>query len=1499
MLFLQAIFQSYNGVTSSVFDSESSVHTVPLPLDARMIPAYVSAASAVLLLTYYVTTRFLKKSGGPVYVSDYGRTSILMYNIARLASVLALLALSIVSLVRSTAGNGSPVVYAISCAVYGYATVLSLVTVLTKPSTTRGVSPALTVILLTTFCVYAYRDLWPLMTFTLEPLDEDDGKLLWAKIALLAYSGVIIPITIPRAYEPYDPLEPSSKPAAEQTASIASMVTFWFMEPLVFLAYRLPRLPYDQIPPLADYDWAKNLVDRSAKHLDVYAGAPKRHLFFGLMRVFAFEYTSVALMIVIRAVTAFIAPLGMQQLLQYLETGGDDALVRPWAWIALLCLGPFLNTLAMQWYTYNTTAVVMRGEAILTELVFQHALRVRMKAETKSNEEGQAGKEADNIVGKITNLVTTDVDNIVDARDFLTLVLLTPLHIAFSIWMLYSLLGWSSFVGVAVMLAFLPIPGAIAKNIQRVQREVMKHTDARVQVVTEMMNIIRSVKLFGWEQKIGQLVYNKREDELHWMYKREFLTLGNMLVNYIAPIIVMVASYGAYTILMKANLTPSVVFSSMVVFDLLRDRLKLVSRFTPLVVKARVSLDRVNAFLHTTELLDEYSEQLDNANVVVPNGNVLGMRNAQFTWSKDDTATNGSSTPSSLRFALRVADEIIFKRGAFNIVVGPTGCGKTSLLMALLGELHFSPLGPDAWVNLPRASGVAAYAAQESWVQNETIRDNIVFGAPFDEGRYNKVIYQCGLKRDLELFEAGDKTEVGEKGLTLSGGQKARVTLARAIYSRADTLLLDDVLSALDVHTARWIVDKCFKGDLVRGRTVVLVTHNVALVGSLADYVVSLNNGSVASHGEPDETIKKDDSLLQEAQEEDEVMDKADQEIDTSTPDAKDDSGAGKLILAEEVQEGRISLDAWNIFFGNLGGNHSISFWTVFLGFLTLSQVLSSGQAYFMGIWSEQYDRQPASEVNAAFYLGIVVLIMLGSCLTYAGGNYTYIFGIIRAVRKIHKELVESILGTTLRTLDTTPVSRFITRCTQDIRSVESVTAHEFQFLLEVTLSMVIKLGAVVMLTPIFLIPGVLVAVLGGWIGQVYLAANMSVIREMNKARSPVLGHFGAAIAGLVSIRAYGSQHAFHHELHKRIDHYNRAVRTMYNVNRWVGIRIDGCALVFEAAVAAYLVYGPGHEKILPSQVGFSLTMAVGFSSLILWWVRIFNAMESNANCLERLRAYMTIEQELKPIQEKIPPASWPTSGDLRVEKLSARYSPDGPRVLHEISFEVKSGERVGIVGRTGSGKSSLTLSLLRCIFNEGSIFYDGADTANINLDTLRSSITIIPQVPELLSGTLRENLDPFSEHDDATLNSALRAAGLFSLQTDDDENRITLDSQISSGGGNMSVGQRQILALARALVRGSKLLILDEATSSIDYETDTIIQKSLRNELGGDVTLLTVAHRLQTIMDADKIMVLDAGRIVEFDAPGVLLQKESGYFRSLVDESGDKEALCAMVRGK
>ncbi|KZV64704.1 hypothetical protein PENSPDRAFT_656364 [Peniophora sp. CONT] len=1553
----------YQIVLSSVASALTFDYDTPVPLwrDARLAPAYVAAVSALVALGVAVVgavkrvkgeraVEYAQAVGIRSFVHEHGGTVIYLFKVARAVSTLALFALYIVDLVQDRR-----LLNVLLCITYLYASGLALLTVATKAPLARAASPHLILILLASFAVYAYRDLWPLMTYTLSPADRQEGALLWVKLVLITYAGVLIPLTIPRAYTPLDPENPSPEPNPEQTASILSFITFSFLDKHIFMAYRLTHLGFDLLPAIADYDRTAHLVKRSFKHLDPFSGAPRGHMAIALLRVFSWEYIALTFIMIARAFAVFLAPVGINRLLYYIETDGEGAMVRPWVWISLMFFGPSVSTILFQLYIWITTATLVRIEGIITQLIFEHALRIRMKAEVSGStpapsiaptpdtaslagdadtvvgedvsHAGEASSttavteasvpgvkdlkaaETDkdkggNLVGKINNLVAVDLDNIVDGRDVVLLFVFTPVSIAISVYFLYLVLGWSAFVGVVVMIACLPLPGWVAKLIQSIQETAMKKTDARVQTVTEMLGVLRMIKLFGWEQKIADRLAVKRDEELKWIKSRELATLATDILNHVIPLFQMVATYAVYTLIMKKELTASIVFSSIAVFDLLRDNLQMVFFFISPLIQAKVSLDRVAEFLQKTELLDHYADQLEEkfsdesmTTGAPEDALVIGMNDASFTWSA--TSTDGFSTLSRRAFTLRVPDKLEFKRGAINLIVGPTGSGKTSLLMALLGEMHFEALTPGAWFNLPREGGVA-YAAQESWVQNETIRDNILFGAAYIEERYKKVIHQCGLKRDLSLFDAGDRTEVGEKGLTLSGGQKARITLARAIYSFAEVLLLDDVLAALDVHTAKWIVEKCFKGELVRGRTVILVTHNVALAGPISDYVVAFHSdGAIAARGSYSEVLSKDKELAQEAKKEEKVLEKAEAEVDADDDDletvvAKSD---GKLVVEEEIAEGHVSFKALNIFFSALGGNHGTFFWVVFLGCVTLSDVFVNVQTFWMGRWADAYGGAGnATQVNPFFYLGVFCLFVLGSSVAFLTGVWVFTLGVIRAARKIHAQLMDAILGTTLRWLDSTPTSRIVARATKDIHAVDGPFANDFKYVVQVSATMLIKVIVIVIVTPVFVIPCLLVFAIGRWFGAVYMAAQLSVKREMSNKRAPVIGHFGAAIAGITSIRAYGAQQAFRLESYKRIDDYTRTGRTFYNLNRWISTRTDILGGAFSAALGVYLVYGPTSSNALPSNVGFSLTMAVGFSSMILWWVRIYNDFEIKGNSLERLQGYMLIEQEPKPVQEKTPPAAWPTSGDLRVEGLSARYSPDGPQVLHELSFHVKSGERVGIVGRTGSGKSSLTLSLLRCIFTEGNVYYDGINTADLNLDVLRTNVTIIPQVPELLSGTLRENLDPFNEHDDAVLNSALRASGLFSLQSETDEGRITLDSQISSGGGNLSVGQRQILALARALVRGSRLLILDEATSSIDYETDTIIQSSLRNELGGDVTLLTVAHRLQTIMDADKIMVLDAGRVVEFDSPRSLLKKDGGFFKSLVDESGDKDALYAVV---
>ncbi|VDB89903.1 unnamed protein product [Peniophora sp. CBMAI 1063] len=1564
---------------------------VPLWRDIRMIPVYVAAVSMVIAVLSSIS-RALHSTLSEVthphqqnitpkslraHILSLGGIRIYAFRVARTISIFALLFLYAYEFVRDVKSRDHPghmakdeILGLVLFLTYLYASGLALLNIVAEAPLARTAAPHLVLILLASSAVYGFRDIWPLMTYTLRPVDAQAGALLWVKIALLAVAGIVIPLIVPRQYVPVDPENPSAEPNPEQTCSLLSLLTYSFLDKPIFTVYHNPQLASETLPEIADYDRTAHLVDRSFKHLDVFSGAPRQHMFFALMRIFRVEYIILSLLMIVRACTSLFAPVGINRLLAYLESGGEGAMVRPWVWCLFMFLGPFVGTVTMQYYTFTTTGTMVRAEGIITQLVFEHALRLRVKSETAStpppsatqtpetasivetdsgtvvgegsesgtshqgeassstavsstsqssnkdlgkvsDQKDNAGKEkekekekGDNFVGKINNLVTTDLQSIVNGRDFTMAVVFTPVTIGISLYFLYLVLGWSAFVGMGVMVACLPIPAYLVKKLQEVQKTLMKKTDARVQAATEMMGVLRMIKMFGWEGKIAERLSVKRIDELRWLRTSEMIDLGNDGVTLFMPVFQMLATYGTFTLVMGGRLTPSIVFPSMSVFMLLRNHMSMFFYFASPIIKAKVSLDRATEFLRETELLDRYAQIRDKPTSddlllgQPADSAVVGMCDASFTWAAASSSSDGTQTPSRRTFTLRVPGELILERGKINIIVGPTGSGKTSLLMALLGEMHFSPLVGGAWVNLPRTRGIA-YAAQESWVQNETIRDNILFGAPYEEVRYKKVIHQCGLKRDLSLFEAGDNTEVGEKGLTLSGGQKARVTLARAIYSFADVLLLDDVLAALDVHTAKWIVDKCFKGDLVRGRTVLLVTHNVALAGTIADYVVSLgSDGAIAARGSYKEVLAKDKELADEVAQETEILAKVDEEIEE--PEDLDDPATaktdGKLIVKEEVAEGHVSLHALNLFWAALGGKHPVLFWLSFFVFIFGYHILASSQSFWLGRWADAYSRP--GEVDVIYYMANFVLLVACTTVSYLIYSATYVFGILRAAKKIHALLIDSILGTTLRWLDQTPVSRVITRCTKDIKAIDGQFAGEFRWLMSVTAQLITQLVAIALITPAVVFPGIAVFCVGAWFGNIYMKAQLPVKREMSNKKAPVLGHFGAAMTGLTSIRAYGAEAAFRKESYKRIENYTRSGRMYYNLNRWISTRSDALAALFPSGLGVYMVYGPGAAAIGASNVGFSLAMAAAFSNMILWWVRVFNDFEVEGNSLERIQAYLEIEQEPKPVKEKVPPASWPTSGELRVEGLSARYSPEGPKVLHDISFTVQSGERVGIVGRTGSGKSSLTLSLLRCIYTDGDVYYDGVNTANLNLDVLRTNVTIIPQVPELLSGTLRENLDPFSEHDDAVLNSALRASGLFSLQSETDEGRITLDSQISSGGGNLSVGQRQILALARALVRGSKLLILDEATSSIDYETDTIIQSSLRNELGGDVTLLTVAHRLQTIMDADKIMVLDAGRIVEYDSPKVLLKKEGGFLKSLVDESGDKDALYAMAGG-
>ncbi|KAG8713050.1 hypothetical protein FRC11_013442, partial [Ceratobasidium sp. 423] len=1430
------------------------------------------------------------------------------------------------------------------CLFFIYTTFLSVLT-LAPPSRLQSTAARhLSVLLFIAFVALTWRDLFLLATYQDHPADLIGGRLPWARAAVVSFAALLVPLCTPKPSR-----QGSQKPGApnpEETASVISLVLYDFMSPLIWTAYQSAKLNYDQLPPLAHYDRAEFLRQRSFPKLDPLS-QPGRYLYWGVVDVFWKEYCVMGGMIIIKVLAELAGPLPGCNLafLGILRIHPSPDIFVHGAYNALpdgmftdpsaqgMDIMAILGT-SHRRYCHAMTGMRVRIEAMVSQLLFEHSLRIRMAGEHPSDtKQGSSqptiskGRPSDSsiekqkrpnshLVGKIHNLMSTDLNNI--SQDFLFVLFFAPLRVIFNVLFLYWILGWSAIIGLFSMIALLFVPGKVVHLINKVQVEWAKKTDARVQLIVESLNIIRTIKLFAWEKRVKTQSEKKRQEELNWYQKRQFLGLFTTNINYALPLVVMVVTFASHTLLFKKSLDASSVFPSIAVFDTLRTQLRLLFLQIPASIQSKVSFDRTNDFLTKTELLDSYKNS--NTETVAPDS-AIGFCNATFTWSDIQA---GALTPGR-DFRLQIDGKLLFQRGCINMVIGPTGCGKTSLLMALLGyvrlrqyvaqvalmsdvdvrrEMHYIPSGSDSWVSLPRGGGIA-YAAQEAWIQNATIRENILFGAEHDEERYNKVISQCALEPDLRLLESGDQTEVGEKGVTLSGGQKARVSLARAIYSKAEIIILDDVLSALDVHTSRWIVDKCFRGDLVLGRTLITVTHNVAMVSEVADFIVVLGHGGrILSQGSVGAVLGSNPKLKGEAKESlesnpGEPMGGEPAETMPRLPNA-----SGKLTTAEEIAEGHVGWSALKLFFFALGG---VGFWFVYMTGFVLANVAALLQTYWLGIWARAYDTDPArpEQVNVSFYLGIYSSICLCGMILYSSAFIVHMFGSIRASRRIHDQLVSSVFAAPLYWLDSTPIGRIIARFTQDVRAVDGSLPNELQNLADMTIQLFSRFIAVILVSPAFTFTGALLLALGIWIGQVYISAQLSVKRHMSNARSPMFSYFHAALAGIPTIRAYGAEEMVRKEVQDRVDTYTRAARTFWNLNRWIAIRMDVLGGLFSSSLAAWLVYV--RKDVDASDAGFSLNMAVALSGGILWWIRTINEFQVQTNSLERIHSYLVIPHEPGSEEYMAPPAYWPSSGSLTVHNLSAQYSPDGPRILHDVSFEVKHGERVGIVGRTGSGKSSLVLALLRMIHTSGEVYYDGIETSLIPLESLRSNVTVVPQQPELSSGTVRENLDPFGEWEDAVLWDALKAVGLFqttdleSTHTDLDSHaepdptptQISLDTPISPGGSNLSLGQRQMVALARALVRRTKLVVLDEATAAIDHETDRKIHHALESL---DQTVLVVAHRLRTVCGVDKVMVLDAGKLVEYGSPKALLQKKGSAFKSLVDASGERDELYALI---
>uniref|UniRef100_A0AAG5CVY7 ABC-type glutathione-S-conjugate transporter n=1 Tax=Anopheles atroparvus TaxID=41427 RepID=A0AAG5CVY7_ANOAO len=1176
--------------------------------------------------------------------------------------------------------------------------------------------------------------------------------------------------------------------------------------------------------------------------------------------------------------------------------GSDEPMWKGLLYAITLFVVAGTQTLLLGQYFNRMFFVGLRIRTALISAIYRKALIISNSARKGST------------VGEIVNLMAVDAQRFMDLTTYINMLWSAPLQIALALYFLWQLLGPSVLAGLAVMIILIPVNGVIANMMKTLQIKQMKNKDERVKLMNEVLSGIKVLKLYAWEPSFEQQILKIRDKEVKVLKHAAYLNAGTSFIWSCAPFLVSIISFATYVLSDDSHtLTPVKAFVCITLFDILRMPLVMLPVLIVYAIQTSVSVKRINKFLNQEELDPDnvQHDEKESAPLLIENG--------VFSWGGEETTLKNIN--------VRV------EKSQIVAVVGTVGSGKSSLLSAFLGEM-------DRISGRVNTLGRIAYVSQQAWIQNATLKDNILFGKPMDQRRYNRVIEACALKPDIEMLPGGDMTEIGEKGINLSGGQKQRVSLARAVYNDADVYFLDDPLSAVDSHVGKHIFEQVIgtNGGLLANKTRVLVTHGITYLPN-TDKIFVLREGEISESGTYQELMDRKGAFaefliqhLQEVNEEEEDLSEIKQQLENSvggeellnqlkrtnskrsrsestseTGSVKDisrqnsttDSNSSlrrrtsekvpdvpktKLIETEKSETGSVKWEVYKHYLKSIGLTLSVA--TVLLNMVF--QGFSIGSNLWLSRWSTDESAETDTSVRD-MYLGVYGAFGAGQVVANFIASLTFALGALYAAKTMHELLLAYVLRWPMSLFDTTPLGRVLNRFSKDVDTVDNTLPQLVRSFLAQFFSVVATLVVICISTPIFAAVIVPIGILYYGVQRFYVATSRQLKRLESVSRSPIYSHFGETIQGVQTIRAYNVQERFITESDERVDSNQLCYCPSIIANRWLAVRLEmvGNMIILFAALFAVL----GRESMNPGLVGLSVSYALQITQTLNWLVRMTSDVETNIVAVERIKEYGETKQEAPwELPNSTLPRDWPEQGQVEFRDFQVRYREGLDLVLRGISFTVNGGEKVGIVGRTGAGKSSLTLALFRIIESAGgSIVIDGQDIAQLGLHALRSRLTIIPQDPVLFSGTLRINLDPFNTHSDDDIWKALEHAHLKAFVKG-----LTagINHEVTEGGENLSVGQRQLICLARALLRKTKVLILDEATAAVDLETDDLIQATIRTEFN-DCTVLTIAHRLNTIMDSDKVIVLDKGQIVEFAAPGELLQSRTSAFYSMAKDAG------------
>uniref|UniRef100_A0A3P8Z0T1 ATP-binding cassette, sub-family C (CFTR/MRP), member 3 n=1 Tax=Esox lucius TaxID=8010 RepID=A0A3P8Z0T1_ESOLU len=1103
----------------------------------------------------------------------------------------------------------------------------------------------------------------------------------------------------------------------------------------------------------------------------------------------------------------------------------------------LMFFTAFLQTLILHQHFQYCFVTGMRLRTAIIGAIYRKSLVITNAAKRTST------------VGEIVNLMSVDAQRFMDLTTFLNMLWSAPLQIMLALYFLWQNLGPSVLAGVAVMILLIPFNAAIAMKTRAYQVEQMQYKDARIKLMNEILNGIKVLKLYAWENSFKNKVLEIRQKELNVLRKTAYLVI---FFARLSQAEVALTTFAVYVTVDKNNiLDAEKAFVSLSLFNILRFPLNMLPQVISSIVQVGSQWVSPLSLKECNLLTCVFVLCVCSINLMVPQGSLLA-------------------------------------------VVGHVGCGKSSLISALLGEMEKQ----EGDISI---RGSVAYVPQQAWIQNAILRDNILFGKAYNEPKYRSCLEACALTPDLEVLPGGDMTEIGEKGINLSGGQRQRVSLARALYNEADVYLLDDPLSAVDAHVAKHIFDQVIGPEgVLKGKTRILVTHGISFLPQV-DNIVVMVEGRVSEMGSYQELLKQNGAFaeflrnysLEDIIEEDGATGKTlfyyyqgHSRVSLSglshcwlkhvEPDPeKKLPKVEKLILAETAETGRAKV-FWE--YAKAVG----PLLSLFIAFLYGCQ---NAAAIGANIWLSQWTNDAVgngTKVDVSTRVGVYAALGLAQGILVMGSSFTLAIGNIGAARKLHCALLDNKFHTPQSFFDTTPIGRVINRFSKDIYVIDEALPSTVLMFLGTFFSSLSTMIVIVSSTPIFAVVIAPLAFIYVFVQRFYVATSRQLKRLESVSRSPIYSHFSETLTGSSVIRAYGRHNAFVLLNDMKVDENQKSYYPGIVSNRWLGVRIEfigNCIVLFAALFA---VIGKAHLN--PGLVGLSVSYALLVTMSLNWMVRMTSDLESNIVAVERVKEYSETKTEAPwEVEEKKPSPDWPSHGNVEFSDYSVRYREGLELVLKNLTLSVKGGEKIGIVGRTGAGKSSMTLCLFRLLEAAGGeITIDGVNISEIGLHDLRSKLTIIPQEPVLFSGSLRMNLDPFEKYSDGEVWKALELSHLNKFVSNQP---AKLELECSEGGENLSVGQRQLVCLARALLRKTRILILDEATAAIDLETDDLIQSTIRTQFE-DCTVFTIAHRLNTIMDYTRVLVLDKGKIAEFDTPTNLLSKK-GIFYGMAKDAG------------